>query len=213
MWIAPAAFEVPSGHMVDPVTSRFWVSWQDGVEPVRHLARPSLPFGKAASAGSSFVAKWGAPRRPSGRGGKRPRRELGAGRASLAVRWAVEVDDERALPDHGEDDLLRLIERVDVTVNQPGRDMEESAFLDLRALPAAGAELEAGASSDDMPQDITVTVVMPARNRASLGTDTNERRAAGLESNLAHDARCRGGGAQAIRRNRGDSFGCGHRSG
>jgi hypothetical protein len=29
VWIAPSAFEIPSGRMVDPATSSFWVSWQD----------------------------------------------------------------------------------------------------------------------------------------------------------------------------------------
>jgi len=28
VYIAPAAFEVPEGRMVDPATSAFWVSWQ-----------------------------------------------------------------------------------------------------------------------------------------------------------------------------------------
>ncbi len=131
--------------------------------------------------------------------------------ASLRGPRAVDVDDERAFSDDRENDLLGLIERVDVPVNQPGRDMEEPAFLDLRALRPAAAELEAGASSHNVSQDVTATVVMPARDRAGLGACTNESGATGLESNLAHDARGRGGGAQAIRGNGGDSFGRGHR--
>lgn len=29
VYIAPSAFDVPTGRMVDPETSLFWVSWQD----------------------------------------------------------------------------------------------------------------------------------------------------------------------------------------
>jgi len=131
--------------------------------------------------------------------------------ALLRAQRAVEVDDKRTFPDDGEDDLLRLIQRVDVTVDQPGWDMEESAFLNLRALLAAGAELEAGAPSHDVPQNIPITVVMPARRSASLGTGTHQRRAAGVERDLAQDTRCRRGDRQALRGNGRDSSVGGHR--
>ena len=29
VYIAPSAFEIPPGRMVDPEESRFWMSWQD----------------------------------------------------------------------------------------------------------------------------------------------------------------------------------------
>jgi hypothetical protein len=45
-----------------------------------------------------------------------------------------------------------------------------------------------------MAQNVAVAVVMPARRRAGLGTGTHQRRAARVERDLAHDARCRGGG-------------------
>ena len=140
-------------------------------------------------------------------------RALRVGEPSSRRRWAVEVDDEWALSDNGENDLLRLIERVDVTVDQPGRNMEEPAFLDLRALLAARAELEAGPSAHNVPQHLTVTVVMPTRGGPRLGTSAHERCATGLESDLAHDARCGGGDPEAVRGDRGNAFGHGHRSG
>ena len=139
-------------------------------------------------------------------------RALGDGAPSSRGRRAVEVDDEWTFSDDGENDFLWFIERVDVTVDQPGRYMEEPAFLDLRALLTTRAELEAGPSAHNVPQDVTVTVVMPTRGGPRRGTSAHQRCAIGLESDLAHDARCGGGDPEAIWGDGGNPFGDGHGS-
>src|SRR5581483_4511343 len=90
---------------------------------------------------------------------------------------SVHVDDERAGPDEGQDDLLQLVRRVDVAMNHAHGNVEESARLDVGALTAARAELEACAATDDVPEDFSIAVVVPAGGRTRLDASTNEHRA------------------------------------
>src|SRR3954447_2520949 len=53
----------------------------------------------------------------------------------------IDVHDERSVADDREHDLLHLVARVDVTVDEAGGNMEEPSLLDLGRLAPAGAEL------------------------------------------------------------------------
>jgi hypothetical protein len=91
--------------------------------------------------------------------------------------------------------------------------VEEPARLDLGVLRAVRAEVEARAASHDVPENIPIAVVMPARDGAGLGSRAHERRTSRFESDLAQDPRRRRAGRQPVGGHCGDSFAFGHAAG
>ena len=73
-----------------------------------------------------------------------------------------DVDHERTLADQRENNFLRFVERVDVTVNQSGRDVEEPAGIDRYRLLASRPEFEPGLSLQHVAEHVALAVVMPA---------------------------------------------------
>jgi hypothetical protein len=108
----------------------------------------------------------------------------------------VNVDHERTCANDSDDDLLTHVERIDVAVDQSRRDVEHFAVDDLGAFTPVGPELKPRRSSDYVPEDVAVTMVMPARDGARLRTAANGRRRARLKRDFANHARRRGAGAQ-----------------
>lgn len=105
------------------------------------------------------------------------------GSASVGVR-AFDVDDERACADEGEDDLLGLVVRVDIAMNESRRNVEEAARFHVRALAPARPEFEPGATVDDMAEHISIAVVVPAGRHATLCACTYEHRTRRVEREL-----------------------------
>jgi hypothetical protein len=68
---------------------------------------------------------------------------------------AVDVDHQWAAADHGHDDLLRAVERVDVTMYESRGHVEEPASLDVHRCGTARAELEPRPPDDDIAEDVT----------------------------------------------------------
>src|SRR4051812_29815861 len=66
-------------------------------------------------------------------------REATLGRS--AVR-AVDVDHQGTASHHGHDDLLRSVERIDVTMHEPCGHVEEAAGLDVHRCAATRTELK-----------------------------------------------------------------------
>jgi hypothetical protein len=104
---------------------------------------------------------------------------------------AFYVDDERPLAYESENELLRLISRIHVSVNQPDGNVEEAAFLDLRVQAAARTELESRASFDEVAEHLAVAVVVPAGSDTPLSASADEKYAVGREGDLAKNARRR----------------------
>src|SRR5262245_819771 len=75
-----------------------------------------------------------------------------AGRPRSGRLWPVQVHDEWAVADEGDDELLGLVQWVHVTVNEAGGHVEEAASLHFGALLAPAAKLEAEATPDDVPE-------------------------------------------------------------
>lgn len=125
------------------------------------------------------------------------------GSVSVGV-GAFDVDDERACPDEGEDDLLGLVAWVDIAMNQPRRDVEESARFHVRALAPARPELESGATADDMAEHISIAVVVPAGRDAALRACTYEHRTRRVERELTDESRRRRSRCQTVGANGSD---------
>ena len=119
------------------------------------------------------------------------------GSASVGVR-ALDVDDERACPDEGEDDLLGLVARVDIAMNQSRRNVEEPARFHVRTLAPARPELEPGATANDMAEHISIPVVVPAGRDAALRACTYEHRTRRVERELADESRRRRSRCQTV---------------
>jgi hypothetical protein len=119
---------------------------------------------------------------------------------------AVQVDDERPFSDERDDELLRLVERVHVPVDEPDGHVEETALLHLRALRAARPEFEAEATPDDVPEHFAISVVMPTRHDTTVDTTADVERAICRECDLPDDARRRVALRQAVWCNRRDSI-------
>jgi len=100
---------------------------------------------------------------------------------------------------------LRCVRRVDIAVDEAGRDVEEPARFDLDALVAARAELESSTTADDVAEDVSIPMVMPARSGAGLGTSAHERRRLRLDGQFAQNPRCRRAGFERVRRNSRDA--------
>ena len=81
-------------------------------------------------------------------------------------------------------------------MDEPGRHVEEAALLDLRAVAAAGTEIEARATANDVTEYVALAVVMPAGGGIRLGAGTHQRCAVDVERDLADDAGCRRGDLQ-----------------
>lgn len=119
---------------------------------------------------------------------------------------AVQVDDERPFSDERDDELLRLVERVHVPVDEPDGHVEETALLHLRALRAAWPEFEAEATPDDVPKHFAISVVMPTRDHTAVDTTADVERAIRRECDLPDDAGRRVALRQAVWCNRRDSI-------
>ena len=124
-------------------------------------------------------------------------RARGLGSASVGVR-TVDVDDERACPDEGQNDLLGLVARVDIAMNQSRRNVEEPARFHVRALAPARPELEPGATADHMAEHISIAVVVPAGRDAALRACTYEHRTRRVERELTDESRRRPSRYQAV---------------
>ncbi len=119
------------------------------------------------------------------------------GSPSAGVR-ALDVDNKRPCADKREDDLLRLVARVDIAMNQPRRYVEEPARLHVRALAAAWPELEPGAAADDVAEHISIAVVVPAGRDAALRACTHEHRPRRVERELTDESRRRRSRCQTV---------------
>lgn len=119
---------------------------------------------------------------------------------------AVQVDDERPFSDERDDELLRLVERVHVPVDEADGHVEETALLHLRALRAARPEFEAETTPDDVPEHFPISVVMPTRHDTTVDTTADVERAIRRECDLSDDARRRVALRQAVWCNRRDSI-------
>ena len=117
--------------------------------------------------------------------------------ASIGV-GAVDVDDEWAGPDEGEDDLLGLVARVDVAMNQARRNVEKPARLHVRTFAPARPELEPGAAPEHVPEHISVAVMMPAGGNTARGASAYEHRARRVERELTNETRRRGSRYQTL---------------
>ena len=104
---------------------------------------------------------------------------------------AFYVDHERPLAYESENELLRLISRIHVSVHQSLGNMKEAAFFDLRVLCTARAELESRSSFDEVAEHLAVAVMVPARRNAALSASPNEKYAVGRKGDLAKNARSR----------------------
>jgi hypothetical protein len=135
----------------------------------------------------------------------RPANRRNVGCASGRLR-AVQVDDERPFSDERDDELLRLVERVHVPVDEPDGHVEETALLHLRALRAARPEFEAEATPDDVPEHFAISVVMPTRHDTTVDTTADVERAIRRKCDLPDDARRRVALRQAVWCNRRDSI-------
>jgi hypothetical protein len=119
------------------------------------------------------------------------------GSASVGVR-ALDVDDERACPHEGEDDLLGLVARVAIAMNQSRRNVKEPARFHVRALAPARPELEPGATADDMAEHVAIAVVMPAGRDAAFRACTYEHRTRCVERELTDESRRRRSRCQTV---------------
>jgi hypothetical protein len=137
--------------------------------------------------------------------GHGPANRRNVGGASGRLR-AVQVDDERPFSDERDDELLRLVERVHVPVDEPDGHVEETALLHIRALRAARPEFEAEATPDDVPEHFAISVVMPTRHDTTVNTTADVERALRRECDLPDDARRRVALRQAVWCNRRDSI-------
>ena len=118
--------------------------------------------------------------------------------ARFSPSGALHVDDERACPDEGEDDLLGLVARIDIAMNQSRRDVEEPARFHVRALAPARPELEPGATAGDVAQHISIAVVVPAGRHATLCACTYEHRTRRVERELTDESRRRRSRCQPV---------------
>jgi hypothetical protein len=121
------------------------------------------------------------------------------GSASVGV---IDVDDEGACPDEGEEDLLGLVARVDIAMDQSRRNVEEPTRFHVRALAPARPELEPGATANHMAEHISIAVVVPAGRDAALRAGTYEDRTRRLEGDLTDESRRRRSRCQAVGANR-----------
>jgi hypothetical protein len=128
-------------------------------------------------------------------------RRLGSGRV-----WTVHVHDEEAVADERDNELLGLVQWVHVTVDEAGGHVEEAARLHIGALPAPGAELEAEATPDDVPEHFAIAVVVPARGDAAVDTPADVQGALCGERDLPHDSGRRIARRQSIQSDRGNSI-------
>ena len=92
--------------------------------------------------------------------------ELGARARDLLARasgrlGAVQVDDERPFSDEGDDESLRFVHRVYVSVDESNGHVKETALLNLRALRATRPKFETDATPDDVREHFAISVVMP----------------------------------------------------
>jgi hypothetical protein len=146
--------------------------------------RPALKRSRREGGGLGAASSRRAhPRRFDAR--LQPLRE--ASPASVGV-GTLDIHDEWAHSDEGQDDLLRLVARVDIPVNQSRRNMEEPAGLHVRALAPARSELEARASADHMAKYVSLAVVVPAGRDAALRACTYEDRTREVERDLTDEA-------------------------
>jgi hypothetical protein len=111
----------------------------------------------------------------------------------------VDVDDEWADPDEGQDDLLGLVAWVDIPMNQSRRNVEEPACLYVRTLAPTRSEIEACATADHMAKHVSLAVVVPAGRDAALRARTYEHRTRQVERELTDEARRRRSRRQAVR--------------
>src|SRR5688500_1092615 len=119
---------------------------------------------------------------------------------------AVQVDDERPFSDERDDELLRLVERVHVPVDESDGHVEETALLHLRARRAVWPEFEAEATPDDVPEHFAISMVMPTRYDTTVDTTADVECAIRRECELPDDARRRVALRQAVWCNRRDSI-------
>jgi hypothetical protein len=113
---------------------------------------------------------------------------------SVGVR-VLDVDDEGACPDEGEEDLLGLVAGVDIA-------MDQSCWNVVRALAPARPELEPGATANHLAEDISIAVVVPAGRDAALRACTYEDRTRRVEGDLTDEPRRRGSRCQPVGANR-----------
>jgi hypothetical protein len=116
----------------------------------------------------------------------RPNREFPV--KHLAGFGPIHADNQRAGAGEDKHELLRLVGRVDVAVDETGWHVEEASCGDLDVLVAVGAELEPGSSSDQIALNLTITVVMPPRCHSRVGASPDEYRSIGLECDLTDDS-------------------------
>jgi len=98
---------------------------------------------------------------------------------------AIDVDNQGAAADDRQNDLLDRLDRIHISVDQPGRDTEEPARLDLHSLVAVRSKLESGKAADHITEHIAVAVVMPARDREWFRPSAHQRGPLGGKSYLA----------------------------
>lgn len=101
-------------------------------------------------------------------------------------RRPIDIDDERPVAHEGNHDLLRFVDRIHVPVHEASRDMEEAVGLNVGML-SVSAEVEAQFAADDVAEGVTVAVVVPARNRASVDARPDDDRAIRREGKLAQN--------------------------
>jgi hypothetical protein len=92
-------------------------------------------------------------------------------KAPTALRgvWAVHIDYHRPAAPEKQDYLLTGDARwIDVSMNCPGRDVEEISRANGDGILATGAALEASLSRDHVAVDIIVPMVMPTRDYARI---------------------------------------------
>jgi hypothetical protein len=123
------------------------------------------------------------------------------GSASVWVR-VLDVDNKDACPDEGEEDLLGLVARVDIAMDQSRRNVEKPTRFHVRTFAPARPELEAGATANHMAEHISIAVVVPAGRGAALRACTHEDRTGRVEGNLTDESRRRRSRCKAVGANR-----------
>jgi hypothetical protein len=97
-------------------------------------------------------------------------------------------------------------------VDETSRHVKEASVLDVGAVAAAGAELEARSPADEVAEDFAVAVVVPAGGDGGLGASTDEDCPLGVERELANEAERGRSSGQAVRGDGGDALSCGRRT-
>jgi uncharacterized protein len=128
---------------------------------------------------------------------RRRRLRRGAADVSVALR-PVEVDDKRTVADERDHELLGLVQRVHIPMDEADGHVEEPALFHLRGLPAARPEFEAEMTPDDVTEHLAIAVVVPARGDAAVDTAADVQRPLGRERDLAHDSGRRVSSRQAV---------------